>query len=224
MTLQPIIIILAENSKWALNDYLEFANSHASKLGIQANINSTKLVGIPEEKQSIGILEIQESLIFLSKIADDNELKLLIVEPANKLTEEAQNSILKILEEPYESSLILLVVPSLRNLLSTVISRCRVEDLSKESNNFSDNEIVNQIINSNFFERSKIFEKLNTELSRIEIKKILEEVIGKLLVKFTPNPIDMDLLLQLLISIESSINMKLILSNINVKIKKITGN
>jgi DNA polymerase III delta prime subunit len=224
MTLQPLIIIQTGNTKWTLDKYLDFASRYVNKLNLFASNNSSKVVGTTEDKQSIGISEIQDSIVFLSKIANKGELKLLVVDPADRLTEDAQNSMLKILEEPYESSLIILMVPSLRNLLATVVSRCKVEEVTKDNSSFFEAELVNKIINSNFFERAKIFEKLNTEVSRSEIKKTLEEVAEKLLTSFNPKLEDMYLLLELLISIESSINIKLILSNINVKFKKITGN
>ncbi len=50
--------------------------------------------------------------------------KVLIVPEANRLTPEAQNAMLKILEDPVGSSVLVLISPSLEPLLQTVRSRC----------------------------------------------------------------------------------------------------
>jgi len=53
-------------------------------------------------------------------------LKVFIINDAHKLNPEAANSLLKILEEPPPDALIILITHQLRNIISTVLSRCKV--------------------------------------------------------------------------------------------------
>ncbi len=62
--------------------------------------------------------------------------KVFIVSQADRMTEAAQNQVLKVLEEPPENTVILLLAGSLAGLVETVISRCavvRLGGLSRES-------------------------------------------------------------------------------------------
>ena len=50
--------------------------------------------------------------------------KTAIIQPAQKMTHQAQNALLKVLEEPPENTVIILTVDDPDNLLPTVRSRC----------------------------------------------------------------------------------------------------
>lgn len=52
--------------------------------------------------------------------------KVIVLEEASNLTDDAQNALLKILEEPPENALIILGVRNEQDLLPTVLSRCEV--------------------------------------------------------------------------------------------------
>lgn len=80
-------------------------------------------------EESIGIEEarkLHQFLIF--KPFQENKTAVLIPE-AQKLTIEAQNALLKTLEEPPESAQIILTAPDPSWLLPTVVSRCRLVNL-----------------------------------------------------------------------------------------------
>lgn len=59
--------------------------------------------------------------------------KVYIIHEAHKMTPEAQNALLKTLEEPASQSTAVLLTDNLKLLLSTVISRCQVLDFSSAS-------------------------------------------------------------------------------------------
>lgn len=103
---------------------------------------------------SIGIEEIRNLEHFLQLKPYKEKRKTVFIAEAQKLTEEAQNSLLKTLEEPPANSLIILSVPDLELLLPTIISRCEIIELSQ----------VPQIILSKE-EESAIKEKLNILLN-----------------------------------------------------------
>lgn len=62
--------------------------------------------------------------------------KIFVVDQADRMTEAAQNQVLKVLEEPPSGTLILLLAASISGLMETVVSRCaviRLGGLSEEA-------------------------------------------------------------------------------------------
>ncbi|MEK7583264.1 MAG: AAA family ATPase [Patescibacteria group bacterium] len=62
---------------------------------------------------------------FLSLTPFAGTAKIAIIDHAEKLTEDAQNALLKMLEEPNRSSICILVTSSPDSLLPTILSRCQ---------------------------------------------------------------------------------------------------
>ncbi len=80
---------------------------------------------VPEsEKQHVGIEEIRK-IKTTTKLAT-NEQRVVVIANAHTMTHEAQNSLLKILEEPPKNTTFLLSSPSKEQLLETVVSRTQV--------------------------------------------------------------------------------------------------
>jgi len=86
-----------------------------------------------KETRSIGIEEIRRLEHHLSLKACGKGLKKAIILEAQDLTLEAQNALLKTLEEPPGSSLIILTAPHASLLLPTVVSRCQIRKLKMEN-------------------------------------------------------------------------------------------
>ncbi len=87
------------------------------------------------DKKSIGVDRIREISKDVYTHPFESETKVYIVEDANMLTDEAQNAMLKILEEPPEYAVFILIATSSSVLLPTVLSRCeriRFTPLSQE--------------------------------------------------------------------------------------------
>jgi len=78
-----------------------------------------------EDKKSVGIAQAKEIRAFLREKPFEKNIKAVLVEEAQAFTDEAQNSLLKILEEPPAFALILLLADKEGSLLPTVISRCQ---------------------------------------------------------------------------------------------------
>jgi DNA polymerase III delta prime subunit len=78
-----------------------------------------------EDKKSIGIAQVKLGINFLQEKPLALKTKILIISRADMLTADAQNAMLKILEEPPEYALILLLTKAENTLLPTVVSRCR---------------------------------------------------------------------------------------------------
>lgn len=91
--------------------------------------------------------------------------QVVVIESAQNLTPEAQNSLLKILEEPPAQGLVILASNSESMLLPTIISRCQVENLLDQNKDWSEQEAkyqqqITKLQNSSTEERFKFVEKL----------------------------------------------------------------
>ncbi len=99
-------------------------------------------IGIESSKNqnSIGIDEIKnlQIKIFLKPIKSPK--KAIIIEDGDSLTVEAQNALLKVLEEPPSHTIIILNVENIENLLPTIISRCQIVTLSTVNLKLSEDE------------------------------------------------------------------------------------
>jgi len=84
----------------------------------------------PEDKQSIGIEQIRELVARMSLTSYEGGSKVAIIEPANEMTVNAANSLLKTLEEPPGDALLILVADRVGKLPATIFSRCQRIDLA----------------------------------------------------------------------------------------------
>lgn len=67
---------------------------------------------------------------FLGSTAGEEGWRVVIIDPADDMTPSAENAILKNLEEPPKKTLFLLLARRRGGLLPTILSRCRVLDIS----------------------------------------------------------------------------------------------
>ena len=76
-------------------------------------------------KKDITVDDIREALKFLSLKSSSSNLRILIINLADDMNENAANALLKMLEEPYPNTLILLLCQNTGRILPTICSRCR---------------------------------------------------------------------------------------------------
>lgn len=95
---------------------------------------------VKQNTQSIGIEDIKhmQKKIFLKPIK--SEVKAIVIDEAELLTIEAQNALLKVLEEPPANTLLVLSTTTKETLLPTIISRCHVIQLEEENLKLSEKE------------------------------------------------------------------------------------
>lgn len=121
------------NIKW-----LECGLTEEAKKEIQKNILAGKAIDTEAEydrKREITVDDIRSGIQFLSLKSDSNQGRILIINPADKMNENAANALLKILEEPPSNSVVFLLCQNMGKLLPTIKSRCRqivIKPLSKE--------------------------------------------------------------------------------------------
>jgi DNA polymerase III subunit delta' len=84
-----------------------------------------RLVHKPEDKESIGIDQVRELIGQLSLTSYEGGAKVAIIVPADIMTTDAANSLLKTLEEPPGDALLVLVADRVGRLPATIFSRCQ---------------------------------------------------------------------------------------------------
>ena len=87
-----------------------------------------KKLEIPKKQ---GIISVKESAAInknLSLKAYEGGYKVMIIWMADKMRTDAANKLLKVLEEPPEKTVFILISESIDDLLQTIISRCQVVD------------------------------------------------------------------------------------------------
>ena len=88
----------------------------------------------PDKKASVGVetvRDIKKSLFFMP---NDGDRKVYIIDDAQKMTVQAQNALLKFIEEPPASVLFFIVADKKESLLPTVVSRTRIISLAPSDN------------------------------------------------------------------------------------------
>ena len=121
------------------NKRLSYTRDYCAKLNIDP-FDITFIEKDPESKnsQSIGIEDIKtiHKKIFLKPFR--SATKAIIIDDAHILTPEAQNALLKILEEPPKHTIILLAAESKDAFLPTILSRCQIVEIEEDRTELSD--------------------------------------------------------------------------------------
>ena len=81
--------------------------------------------GVSESGQTITIEEVRRIKSFVSLSPYAGPYKFVVINDAHLMTTEAQNALLKVLEEPSPSSILILVTANPNSLLPTIVSRCQ---------------------------------------------------------------------------------------------------
>ncbi|MBX4188844.1 AAA family ATPase [Candidatus Saccharibacteria bacterium] len=90
----------------------------ADKLDISRGF---KFVELPDGKSEVPIDAIREVIRSLG--LKDGSRRVVLIDQADKLSEEAQNALLKVIEEPPEDTVFILNTKSVSGLLPTIVSR-----------------------------------------------------------------------------------------------------
>lgn len=95
---------------------------------------------IKQNAQTIGIEEIKnlQKKLFLKPIKSST--KAIVIQDAQLLTTEAQNALLKSLEEPPEHTIIILSSDSKEPLLPTILSRCQIIEIQEKPTALTEKE------------------------------------------------------------------------------------
>ena len=168
----------------AIQDYEEITLNPSLPKGEISGANPDLLIINSEKGESINIAQIRELQSRLSLFPYSKKYKVAIIDNAETMTNEAANSLLKTLEEPSATTVIILVASSADKILPTIKSRCQTvkflipsrEELENflKSRQKSDQEIE-QLINFSRRKTGIIIELLNNRELFEQQKKDFEK-------------------------------------------------
>lgn len=172
-----------------------------------------------KDKQSIGIKEVKEMISWLQMKPFQASSKVAVVLEAEKLTTEAQNSLLKTLEEPPRNSYIFLLTNNHKTLLQTIISRTEVLRLdNNEKTNTIDN-VAEEIIKNDIKQQLKWIDSVHATKDPVERKLQIHDFLrSAYLYTRTQNQIDkkkqnLELIDKTFEGLRRNVNIKLLLEN-----------
>ncbi len=100
-----------------------------------ASGNHPDIIRVLHGKASIGVDDIRNQLNNDIQVKPySSRYKIYLIDEAEKLTEAAQNALLKTIEEPPEYAVIMLLTNNINTLLPTILSRCITLDLKTVDN------------------------------------------------------------------------------------------
>ncbi|MDS0526839.1 DNA polymerase III subunit delta' [Clostridium sp. SHJSY1] len=99
-------------------------------LGKNDDYNYVDIIHYKSEKASFGVDEVRKIIEEVSKKPYEGDKKIIIIHEGNKLTGQAQNAMLKTIEEPPKGVYIIILSESLELLLDTIKSRCQIYKLT----------------------------------------------------------------------------------------------
>lgn len=115
-----------------------------------------------ENRASIGIKDIRDMADGVYTSPYIGSKKVYIIKDAEKMTQQAQNALLKLIEEPPEHAVFFLLSSSRYAMLATVISRCRTISMTP----YSDSAL------------KKIIFEHSPELSSLEVDNLVSRAQG----------------------------------------------
>ena len=94
------------------------------------NVESVDFVRYYPSSVSFGVDDVRNIIEEVNKKPYEGDKKVLILYRCDKMTAQAQNALLKTIEEPPEGVYLILLSDSLENILDTIQSRCQVYKLT----------------------------------------------------------------------------------------------
>jgi DNA polymerase III subunit delta' len=85
---------------------------------------------VEKNKLSIGVGAIRSLIEEVNKRPFEGEKKVIIIHQGDKMTVQAQNALLKTIEEPPKNVFIFILCENLQSILDTIKSRCQVHKLN----------------------------------------------------------------------------------------------
>ena len=99
-------------------------NDHPDMILIEQG--SPILPGAKKDRSTIPVEDIREMIRLCGTRSTDGNIRVVLIFGADRMTAQAQNCLLKTLEDPPPDVCMILVTDHMESLLSTVISRCSV--------------------------------------------------------------------------------------------------
>lgn len=181
--MQSFLILAKEKSKASeyISDFLKEREVNPIDINLQA---FEKAMGIED------VRNIQKSILLKPF---KGKTKAVIIEAYENITPEAQNALLKILEEPPANTIIIISVSKKELMLPTILSRCKIIALKEKEQSMTNegiaklNGILNTIFDGNIGDKLKIAQDVakNKDEAIIWLEKMIIFVREKLIKNHT---------------------------------------
>lgn len=109
----------------------------------EGNFPDVKLLAKKKDKATLGVEAVKDFREDMFLSSTESESKIYIIDDAECMTPEAQNALLKVLEEPPRSVSIILLAKECDRILTTIKSRAQYIAMSR----FDDGELEKQLLN-----------------------------------------------------------------------------
>ena len=107
------------------------------------------LISNSSEKSNSQISKVREMINYTNKSSFNDQYKIILIDNIEYLNLNSINALLKIIEEPNDKVLFLLIQDSKKKIINTLTSRCIKFNLFL--NNETKNEIIEKLLNNNFY-------------------------------------------------------------------------
>lgn len=136
-------------------------------------------------KKSLGIAELTNLKNFALLKSYNHKDKIITIEDGETLTTEAQNSLLKILEEPPQNTLIVIRCNVFPKFVNTIFSRCHVIDTTLGGEKATQIEANQNFLDMEFYEKlifiNKLLKTAEGENKQNQIDNLLIQITENLL-------------------------------------------
>ena len=176
--MQSFLIIAKDKNKASahISNFLKEEGINPFDINLQA---FEKAMGIPD------VRNIQKSILLKPF---RGKTKAVVIEAYENITIEAQNALLKVLEEPPANTLIIISTSSKELILPTIISRCKIIELEEKEVSLGNedisslNDFLNIILSGKAGDKLKIAEVIakNKESTVLWLEKMAVFVRSKL--------------------------------------------
>lgn len=175
---------------------------------------------------SIGINNVRKLKKFLSFKPYSKPKKIGLILSADKLTLQAQNALLKTLEEPSKHSLLLLELTNPNKLLTTVLSRCQLIEVKQSPplintpRSEPSLKLIKELTRSSPGSRLNLVKNIS---SQEETRKLLQQMLQRLKQNLNKDPKtqkQLALVHDSLTALDSNINTRLVLEHLALYFKR----
>ena len=151
------------------------------------------LIDLAEDKKVIEISQVREMINYSNKSTFNNREKIILIDNAEFLNANSSNALLKIIEEPNDRTIFILVFDSNKKILDTIKSRCISFNLSlsfRESIDITNkiiNDDINDLINpelinyyntiGDFINLINFSKNLNLDIYKLNLRDFLNNII-----------------------------------------------
>ena len=137
-----------EENKYNLRNFEINKNNRSYNLVKKKTHPNFLLIDVVENKKIIDISQIRNMLEFSNKSSFNNKNKIILIDNIEYLNINSANALLKVLEEPNEKLIFILIHNSAKKILSTIKSRCII--FNKYIKSDDNIKIFEKISNKNF--------------------------------------------------------------------------